>query len=113
CMSPPPPTRSFFPSTTLFRSHRAAALIGDANIFEAKFLRGRDHFLEGIVSVAGGSMAMKGAAQVLQLDQARQFSRLCRFEFAAIFAQLRRNEIESESAIETRFFVNFRNGRDD
>src|SRR5439155_23738199 len=95
------------------RLHRTEAVIGDANIFEAKFLRRRDHFLEGIVSVGGGSMAMKGAAQVLQLDPARQFSRLCRYEFAAIFAQLRRNEMESESAQETRFFVNFRNGRGD
>ena len=56
------------------RLHRAAAVVGDAKIFEAKFLRGCYHFLERIVPVAGGGMAMKGAAQVLQLDQARQFS---------------------------------------
>ena len=36
-----------------------------------KFLRGRDHFLERIVSIAGGGMAMKCAAQILQLNQAR------------------------------------------
>jgi hypothetical protein len=44
------------------RLHRAAAVIGDANIFQAKFLRRCDHFLEGIVSIAGGGMAMKGPA---------------------------------------------------
>ena len=44
------------------RLDRAAAVIGDAEILQAELLRRRDHFLERIVTIARGGMAMKGPA---------------------------------------------------
>src|SRR4051812_41455621 len=52
---------------------------------------------------------MKGPAQIFRLDQARDFSRRGGFKFTAVLAQLRRDVIEIERAIEF-FFVT--DGRD-
>ena len=91
------------------RLDRAAAVLGDAEVFEAKRLRGLRHFLKGIVTVARGGVTMESAAQIFFLDQARQRMIGRRFKFAAIFAQLRRNKIEIEGAIKFHFIANLRN----
>ena len=88
---------------------RAAAVLGDAKIFEAKFLRRPRHFLECVVPVARDGVTMKCAAQIFPLDQARQRMFFRRVEFAGVFAQLRRNEIEIERAIKSSFVANPRN----
>ena len=75
-------------------------MIGDAEILEAELLRGGRHFLEGIAAVTRGRVAMKSAAQIFRFEQARQASRGRRLEFAAVFAQLRRDVIQTERAIE-------------
>ena len=54
------------------RLDRAAAVIGDAEILQAELLRRRGHFLERVVAVARGGVAMECAAQIFRLDQARQ-----------------------------------------
>ena len=84
-------------------------MIGDAEILQAELLRRRGHFLEGIAAIARAGVTMKCAAQIFRLDQARQASFGGGFDFAAIFAQLRRNEIEIERTIKLRFIPHFRN----
>ena len=73
-----------------------------------ELLRRRRHFLERIAAVARAGVAMKSAAQIFRLEQARQAPFRGRFDFAAIFAQLRRHEIEPERAIEFRFVADLR-----
>src|SRR5438477_10601367 len=87
------------------RLHRAAAVIGDSDIFEAEFLRRRDHFFERIVPVTASGMAVKCSTQIPQLNQAREFPMVRRFEFATAFPPLRRNAIESERGISFGFII--------
>ena len=95
------------------RLDRAAAVIGDAEILQAELLRRRGHFLERIVAVARGGVAMESAAQIFRFDQARQRSRGGGLELAAVLAQLRRDVIEIERAIQVRLLANCRDfGRD-
>src|SRR5207302_4980169 len=63
----------------------AAAVIGDAEIFQPQFLRGSRHFFDGIVSVTRSGVTMKRAPQVFLLDQLRQRMFLGSFEFAPVF----------------------------
>src|SRR3954469_11585233 len=88
------------------RLDRAAAVIGDPEILQTELARGGDHFLERVVSIARRRVAMERAAQILPLDQARQFVLRGRVELAAVLAQLRRNEIEIEGTIQLRLGAN-------
>ena len=54
---------------------------------------------------------MKCAAQILLLDQMRQRVFFCRFKFTAVLAELRRDEIEIERAIQLGFVAHLRNLR--
>jgi len=53
------------------RLNRAAAVLGDAEVLQAKRLRRFGHFLERVVSIARDRVAMKRAAQIFLLDQLR------------------------------------------
>src|SRR5207248_8506317 len=88
---------------------RTAAVISNADIFEPEITRRFYHFRERIVPVAGSSMTVERATQVLPVNQWRQISRFCCFEFAAVLPQLRWNEIESEGAIKPCFIGDWRN----
>ena len=83
--------------------NRAAAVIGDAEILQPKLAGGFGHFFDCVVTVACHCVAMKRAAQIFFFDQLQQriFSR--RFEFAAVFPQLRRNKIEIDRVVEIGF----------
>ena len=63
--------RAKFCCVEAMRLDRAAAVLGDAEVFEAKRLRGLRHFLKGIVTVARSGVTMESAAQIFFLDQAR------------------------------------------
>ena len=82
-------------------------MVGDAEILQAEFLRRVRHLRERAAAVAGGGVTMKGAAQIFLLDQARQAPFRGGFEFAGIFAQLRRDVIQPKSAVEFGLFANF------
>src|SRR5260370_42325190 len=64
---------------------RAAAVVGDAQIFQSERLRSFRHLFNGIVSVARSGVTMKCPAQVFLLDQLweRMFSG--GFKFAPMF----------------------------
>src|SRR5690606_36456481 len=47
-------------------------VIGDAEVLQAEIAGGGRHFPEGGAAVRGGGVAVEGAAEVLQLDEARQ-----------------------------------------
>ena len=78
-------------------------MLRNAEILQPQLLRRRRHFLERVMPVARGGVAMKCAAQIFFLDQSRQRVFFGGFEFAVVFAQLRRNKIKTESAIKFRF----------
>src|SRR5437870_6581603 len=61
------------------------------------------------MAVARSRVAMKCAPQVFLLDQFRKGMFFRSFKFAAIFTQLRRNEIEIESAIKFGLIAHLRN----
>ena len=61
------------------------------------------------MAVARARVAVKGAAQIFRFEQARQAPCRRRLDFAAILAQLRRNEIKIERTIEFRFITDRRN----
>ena len=90
------------------RLDRAAAMIGDPEILETKLLRCRGHFLERTAAVTRGGVAVERAAKIFRFDQAWEFSRRGRLEFAAVLAQFRRNVIEIERAIQVRLFADDR-----
>jgi hypothetical protein len=87
------------------RDNGAAAVIGDAEILQAELFRGGGHLFERIAPVARGGVTMKRAAQIFLLDQARQSTFRRRFEFAAVFTQLRLDVVEAEGAIQLRLIV--------
>src|SRR5438045_9767806 len=82
-----------------------AAVIGNAQILEPKFLGSFSHFIECVVAVAGDGVAMKRAAQIFLLDELRQGMLFSRFELAAVLSQLRRHEIEIDRAIQIVFIA--------
>ena len=74
-------------------------MVGDAEVFKPQLLgRGR-HFLERVAAVAGVRVAMKRPAQVLEVEELRQFPLLRRLDFTGSFAQFRRDVIEPERAV--------------
>ena len=80
-----------------------AAVIGNAQILEPKFLGSFSHFIECVVAVAGDGVTMKRAAQIFLLDELRQGVLFSRFKLAAVLSQLRRHEIEIDRTIQIGF----------
>jgi len=90
------------------RLDRAAAVVRDPEILEPEFLRRRRHFFQRIAPVTGSGMAMKCPAQIFRLEQAWKFPSRRGLKFAAVLAQLWRDVIEIEGAIEIGFLANGR-----
>ncbi len=84
----------------------AAGVIGDAEVLEAVVEGGVDHFAEGGSSVAGGGVAVEGAAQVIEVNEAREGMGFRGFDFTGGFAEFGFDEIESECAVKVGFGVN-------
>src|ERR1700730_17552806 len=84
-------------------------MFGNTEIFQSKCLRALRHFFERVMSVARERVAMERAAHIFRLDQFWKAVFFSRFEFAAVLAQLRRNKIEIDRAIELGFIADLRN----
>ena len=60
-------TKPFFIESV--RLKRALRMIGDPEVLQAVLHRRRRHFPEGVASVTRDSVVVKGASQVLELDE--------------------------------------------
>ena len=63
-------------------------------------MRGLRHFAQRCAAVAVGAVVVKHAAQVLQLDQMRQFAVQSGLDFAGVLPQLRFDVIEAQRAMD-------------
>ena len=76
------------------------AVIGDGDVFVSHLARGPRHLLDGMPAVAGGSVHLQIAVEIALLDEPGQAMLFGGFDLAAIFAQLRRNEVELEFRVD-------------
>jgi hypothetical protein len=74
---------------------RGLRVVGDAEVLEAEVDGFVGHFVEGGVAIGGGGVVVKGAAELAQLDEARQGVVGGGFDFAGVFAQLGWDEVEA------------------
>ena len=75
-------------------------MLGIGEIFEAQCLRGRNHVLERIAAIRRLGVAMQIAPQIRIRDQFRQTTASRGLDLSMVFAQLRRNERQSDGAID-------------
>lgn len=85
-------------------------MVGDAEVGEAEIAGGLGHFSEGVFSVGGGGVVVKGAAKVGEVDEIGEVVGLGGGEFAPVFAEFGRNESETESLVDFGFAVDRRDG---
>ena len=76
------------------------AVVGNADVFEAEIHRGFGHRFDRLDAVAPGRVTMERAAQVGQLDELRQVAFLGGLDLAHVLAQLGRDVIEFERAVQ-------------
>ena len=76
------------------------AVVGDGHVFVAFFPRCLRHLLDRVAPVAFRGVHLQIAAQIGLLDQLWQSMFGCGFDFAAILAQLRRNEVQLELGVD-------------
>ena len=69
-------------------------MVGDGDVFVPQRSRGFRHFFDGVFAVARGGMHLQVALHVFEREQVRKFMIFRSGNFAGVFAQLGRNEIE-------------------
>src|SRR3989338_9931953 len=74
-------------------------MISKSNVQKVCFLRGLRHVDHGIRAVAEIAMAMKIAADIVDLNEFREFPFHRRLNFATVFAQLRLNVRKSHCSV--------------
>ena len=75
------------------------AVIGNRNVFQPGLFRRSGHGRHGVFPVGLGRVDVQIAAQVGAIDEPGQPPGMGRFDFAASFAQLRRNPRENERRV--------------
>jgi len=78
-------------------------MVGDGDISVAQRFGGRGHFLDGVFSVAGGSVHLQVALHVRAFDEMRKLVPFGGFNFAAAFAQLRFDVVELQFVVDFFF----------
>ena len=80
-------------------------MVGDAEVLQAEVHRFIGHGFERVVAVGGGGVVVEGAAKLGEFDEPRQRVFGGGFDFAAVLAEFRRDEIEAERAVDIGFLV--------
>ena len=78
-------------------------MIGDGDVLVSHFPRGLGHLFDGVPAVALGGMHLQIAAQIGLFDELGQAMLRGCLNFSAVFAQLRRNEVELQFRIDLFF----------
>ena len=78
-------------------------MIGDGDVLVAQRAGGLGHFFERGAAVGFGGVHVQVAADVGELDQLGQAAFERGFDFAAVFAQLRRNPGQAERLVDFLF----------
>ena len=78
-------------------------MIRDGDVLVAQRARRFGHFFERGAAVGGGGVHVEVAANVALLHQLRQRMRLGQFDFAVVLAQLGRNPVEAQRAVDLFF----------
>ena len=60
-------------------------MVRDAEVFHSKIGGSGGHFFQTVLAVAGGGVVMKGASQILQLDELRQSAFLRSLNLTHVF----------------------------
>ena len=84
-------------------------MIRDGNVFVTALARSLDHFLRGIFSVTPRCMHVKIAANVFELNDARQFALGCGLHLAPIFTKNGRDVWQTQF-VEDLSFLKTRDG---
>ena len=78
-------------------------MVGDGNVLVAEFARGFRHFFNRVLSIARRAVHLEVALHVFQGDQMRQFVIFGGGDFAGVFAQLGRDEVQLEFRVDLFF----------
>ena len=87
------------------------AVVGNAEVFQAQFLRGSGHLGQRTAPVAGAGVVVERAFELLEFDQVRQLIPGRRLELAAVLAQFRLDIIETKQIIDPSLVVDLGNFR--
>ena len=74
-------------------------MVGDGDVFVAEGFGGGGHFFDGVFSIAGGGVHLEVALDVAEFDELGEFVFFGGFDFAGVFAQFGRDEVEAELGV--------------